>query len=155
MSTHRSAVAIFSTKIQISTKMDGTIRFALPLCIQNNELLGYLKLRPQTHMIRFPHPLQTYMRYLRTFLWCGWEDGSTIMQRPICLLAQSFGGCPYSWVAGARLHNMMSWCIGWGPRPTCYGSHTLKTYTRCLRTYLCCGWEDGSAIMPLSPYLLA
>jgi hypothetical protein len=33
--------------------------------------------------------------------------------------------------------------------------HTLQTYTRCLWTFMCCGWEDGCNIMPLPPNLLA
>jgi hypothetical protein len=32
--------------------------------------------------------------------------------------------------------------------------HPLHTYTRCLRIFICCGWADGSTIMPLPPYLL-
>ena len=32
--------------------------------------------------------------------------------------------------------------------------HPLHTYTRCLRIFICCGWANGSTIMPLPPYLL-
>ncbi len=34
--------------------------------------------------------------------------------------------------------------------------HPLHIYTRCLRPFIvCCGWADGSTIMPLPPYLSA
>ena len=39
-------------------------------------------LRPQSHMEWFPPPLLRYTRCLRTFICCGWTDGSTIMPLP-------------------------------------------------------------------------
>ncbi len=49
----------------------------------------------------------------------------------------------------------MSWCIlDWDPRPTWNGSHIHSKHIQgCLRTFVCCGWADGSTIMPLPPYL--
>ena len=44
-------------------------------------------LRPQTHMEWFPHSLETYTRYLRTFICCGGADGSTAMLRTPYMLA--------------------------------------------------------------------
>ena len=33
-------------------------------------------------------------------------------------------------------------------------THSLRTYTRCFRPFICCGWADGSTILPLPSYLL-
>jgi hypothetical protein len=33
--------------------------------------------------------------------------------------------------------------------------HPLQTYSRCLATFICCGWAHGCVIMPLPPHLLA
>jgi hypothetical protein len=32
---------------------------------------------------------------------------------------------------------------------------SLHTYSRCFRPFICCGWADGSTILPLPPYLYA
>ncbi len=78
-------------------------------------------MRPKTHLEWFLHPLHTHTRCLRPFICCGWADGSTIMPLPPYLSAQNLGSWLISWVT-ARLQMMQGW-IGWGPRPTCNGSH--------------------------------
>ena len=111
-------------------------------------------LRPQTHMEWFPHPLCTSTRCLIPFICCGWADGSTIMPLQLYLLAKSFGSRKTSWIT-ARLqldHSKaandvkVDWLrpqthMEWFPHPP-------YTSTRCLRPFICCGWADGSTIMP-------
>ncbi len=77
-------------------------------------------LRPQTHMEWFPYPLQTHTRCLRSFICCGWVNGSTNMPQPSYLFAQNLGSWPnpgskvgYKWCHGALVeapdpHGMVS-----------------------------------------------
>jgi hypothetical protein len=73
-------------------------------------------------------------------------DESTIMPIVPHLLAQNSCSWLIFWIT-ARLQ-MMSRCIGWGPKPTWNGSHM------CFRPFIRSGLADGSTFIPLPPYLL-
>ncbi len=69
----------------------------------------------------------------------GWADGSSIKPLLPFLLAQNLGSWPnsLSWVTAVL--QMMSRCIGWGPRPTWKGSHIVFN---CMHG----GWEHSYAV---------
>jgi hypothetical protein len=70
----------------------------------------------QTHMEWFSNLHQTYPRCLKKFMSHWWADGSTIMPHPAYLFVSNLGSWRDSWVTHGL--QVMSWCIGWGPRPT-------------------------------------
>jgi hypothetical protein len=103
-----------------------------------------------------PHPLQTYIYKV---IDCGWEYGGVIMlyyqtcwprfgkSIELCHL------CAHNWW-------LMPWhSSNWGAKPSWNGSHIHSKHIpetrRWLTTFICCGWEYGSIIMPLPPHLLA
>jgi hypothetical protein len=77
------------------------------------------------------------------------------MQLPPYLLAQIWEvswdlchcRCAHKWSHGAVVEAQNP--HGMDPR------HLLQTYTRSLTTFICCGWEYGSIILPLLPHFLA
>ena len=94
-------------------------------------------------LVSIPHPLQTYKICLRSFICCGWADGSTNVP-PL----------PTTCWSDSRKSNdvMVHWL-----RPQTHVEwflYPLQTYKRCLRSFICYGLADGSTNVPLPPHFL-
>jgi hypothetical protein len=78
-------------------------------------------LRHQIYIEWFPHPLESYTHWLRTFICCGWADIYTAMPLPPYILALNLLISANPWVTDGL--QITSWRIPWGTRPTWNGSH--------------------------------
>ncbi len=85
----------------------------------NNFMLQWLRL--QTHIKWFSHLLQTYSKWFRTFICCGWALGSIIMPYSQHMLALGLRRC-FQFTPGIET---MACCSGWGSRPTLNDSHHI------------------------------
>ena len=93
------------------------------------------------------HIQSTYIKQgLRTFICGGWADGSTIIPLPPFLMVLSLGVSGILGLQPAGLHmmvtpwlQMMSWCIGWHPRPKWKASHIQIKYMQAV-------WDHSYAV---------
>ena len=114
--------------------------------LASNELIIQW-LRLQTHMEWSPHPLHTYTRCLSSFKSCGWEDWISIMLLLQSLLSRVFEFGKNTGWKPSSIELIIQWLrlqthMEWSPHP-------LHTYTRCLTSFMCYGWDDWIFIMLL------
>ena len=90
-------------------------------------------------------------------LWMGvWRSHHALLPN---LLAQ-IQIWEVNWTVSLVCPQLMPWhSSNWGAKPSWNGSHIHSKHIpetrRWLTTFICCGWEYGSIIMPLPPHLLA
>jgi hypothetical protein len=98
-------------------------------------------LRLQTCLDYIPHPCHMYTQCFNTLICCGWAYGSTLTLLRLCSSGVDIRKIELS---PSPSDGVMSW-LRLQIRLECI-PHPCHMYTKCLITWICCGWAYGSSL---------